>query len=46
MCINLLSVNLTNRSNTLKKLIGNSQRIFLDVFEHFVGFALKGSKVI
>ena len=37
-----LSANPTKWSNTLKKFVGNSRRIVLSLFDHFVGLALKG----
>ena len=37
---NPLSVNPTNWSNTLKQIVGNSQWLFLSVFDHFVALAL------
>ena len=39
---NPLSANLTKWSNTLKQFVGNLPRNCLSVFDHFVGFALKG----
>ena len=37
-----LSSNFTKWSNTLKQFVGNLPTIFLSVFDHFVGLALKG----
>ena len=37
-----LSANPTKWSNTLKRFVGNLPTNYLNVFDHFVGFALKG----
>ena len=37
-----LSANLTKWSNTLKQFVGKLPANCLSVFDHFVGFALKG----
>ena len=42
ICLNLLSVNLTKWSNTLKQFVGKLSTNCLSVFDHFVGLALKG----
>ena len=39
--INLLSANFTKWSNTLKQFVGNLPTNCLNVFDHFVGLALK-----
>ena len=39
--INLLSTNFTKWSNTLKQFVGNLPTNCLNVFDHFVGLALK-----
>ena len=41
-CVNPLNANLTKWSNTLKQFISNLPTKYLRVFDHFVGFALKG----
>ena len=40
--INPLSVNSTKWPNTLKQFVGKLPTNCLSVFDHFVGFALKG----
>ena len=40
--VNPLSANPTKWSNTLKQFVGNLPTNRLSVFDHFVGFALKG----
>ena len=40
--LNPLSTNPTKWSNTLKQFVGNLATNCLNVFEHFVGWALKG----
>ena len=40
--ITLLSTNPTEWPNTLKQFVGSCRQIFLRVFDHFVGLALKG----
>ena len=42
--INPLSANFTKWSNTLKQFVDNLPTNCLNVFDHFVGFALKGLK--
>ena len=39
---NALSAIFTKSSNTLKQFVGNLSRNCLNVFDHFVGLALKG----
>ena len=39
---NPLSANITKRSNTLKQIVGSLPRNCLNVFDQFVGLALKG----
>ena len=43
---NPLSVNTTKWSNTHKQLVGSSPTNSLSVFDHFVGLALKGLRVV
>ena len=45
-CINPLSANPTKWSNTLKQFVGKLPTNCLCVFDHFVGLALKGLKLI
>ena len=40
--VNALSANPTKWSNTLKQFVGNLWTNCSSVFDHFVGFALKG----
>ena len=40
--LNPFSANFTKWSNTLKQFVGTLPKIFLSVFDHFVGLALKG----
>ena len=40
--VNLLSVNPTKWSNTLKEFVGTLSTNCLRVFDHFVGLGLKG----
>ena len=42
--LNLLSVNHTEWSNTLKQFVGKLPTNHLSVFDHFVGLELKGLK--
>ena len=42
MFLNLLRVNQTKWSNTLKQFVGKLPTNCLSVFDHFVGLALKG----
>ena len=46
LIFNPLTANPTKWSNILKQFIGNSRRIFLSMFDHFEGLALKGLKGI
>ena len=43
---NPLSANPTKWSNTLKQFVGKFPTNCLNVFDHFVGLALKGLKVV
>ena len=43
---NPLSPNFTKWSNTLKQFVGKLWTNCLSVFDHFVGLALKGSRVL
>ena len=40
--INSFSANPTKWSNTFKQFVGKLPRYYLNVFDHFVGLALKG----
>ena len=42
MTFNPLSASTTKWSNTLKQFVGKKPTNFLSVFDHFVGFVLKG----
>ena len=42
MCLNPLSAKFIKWSNTLKQFFGKLPTICLSVFDHFLGFALKG----
>ena len=42
LSVNLLSVNPTKWSNTLRQFVGYLSKNCLSVFDHFVGLALKG----
>ena len=44
--VNPLSGNTTKWSNTLKQFVGNLPSNCLSVFDHFVGLARKGLKVL
>ena len=44
--LNPLSANPTKWSNTLKEFVGNLPTNCLSVFDHFVGLALKGFRII
>ena len=43
--INSLNANFTKWSNTRKQFVGKLPTFCLSVFDHFVGFALKGLKL-
>ena len=43
--LNPFSTNFTKWSNTLKQFVGNLPKNCLSVFDHFVGWALKGLNV-
>ena len=43
--LNPLSANPTKWSNTLKQFVSDLLTIFLSVFDHFVGLALKGLRI-
>ena len=44
--LNPLSVNFTKWLNTLKQFVGKLPANFLNMFDHFVGLALKGLKTM
>ena len=41
-----LSANSTKWSNTLKQFVGKLPTNYLSVFDHFLGFALKGLRLL
>ena len=44
--VNPLSANLTKWSNTLKQFVSNLPTNCLNVYDHFVGLALKGVSIV